>query len=73
MTGYARRVVDDELDELLTGLSAVSLDGPKGVGKSATAEVRATTTYRLDSWQELEVSIAAPDRLLVGPEPILID
>ena len=73
MIGYARRLVDDELDELLTGLSAVSLDGPKGVGKTATAQVRASTTYRLDSPEELQVTRADPARLLVGPEPILID
>lgn len=34
---YRRRVVDFELDELLTGASAVALEGAKGVGKSATA------------------------------------
>lgn len=73
MTGYTRRVVDDELDELLTGLSVVSLEGPKGVGKTATAQVRSSTTYRLDSPEELQVIRADPARLLVGPEPILID
>lgn len=70
---YVRRVVDDELDELLRGLAAVSLEGPKGVGKTATAEVRASTTHRLDIPAELEVARADPDRLLSGPEPILID
>ena len=44
LTGYERRVVDDELDELLVGLSAVSLEGPKGVGKTATAENRVATS-----------------------------
>jgi predicted AAA+ superfamily ATPase len=73
MTGYVRRIVDDELDELLTGLSAVSLEGPKGVGKTATAQVRAATAYRLDSPGELQVTEADPRRLLVGAEPILID
>src|SRR4051812_36315482 len=73
MTGYSRRVIDDELDELLTGLSAISLDGPKGVGKTATAQVRAAATYRLDFPAELQVTRADPERLLRGPEPILID
>jgi predicted AAA+ superfamily ATPase len=73
MTGYVRRVLDDELDELLTGLSAVSLEGPKGVGKTATAAARAETTYRLDVPSELQVTRADPDRLLAGVEPILID
>ncbi len=73
MTGYVRRVVDDELDDLLTGLAAISIEGPKGVGKTATAEVRAATTYRLDLPSELQVVQAGPDRLVTGPQPILID
>lgn len=73
MRGYARRIVDDELDELLTGLSAVSLEGPKGVGKTATAAARAGTSYQLDVPAELQVAQADPRRLLTGAEPILID
>lgn len=73
MTGYTRRVVDDELDDLLAGLAAISLEGPKGVGKTATGQVRAATTHRLDVPLELQVTQADPRRLLVGPEPILID
>lgn len=73
MSGYTRRVVDNELDELLTGLSAISLDGPKGVGKTVTAEIRSSTAYRLDSPEQLQVTRADPERLLAGPEPILID
>jgi len=34
---YQRRVVDDELDELFAGLPAIALEGPKAVGKTATA------------------------------------
>ncbi|MDQ1747984.1 MAG: hypothetical protein QOD07_2247, partial [Frankiaceae bacterium] len=29
---YRTRVVDAEIGELLAGLAAISLDGPKGVG-----------------------------------------
>ncbi len=36
------------LDELLTGLPAISLEGLKGVGKTATAQQRAATTLALD-------------------------
>lgn len=45
---YRRRVVDHELDELMAGLPAVALEGPKAVGKTATALRRAATVYRLD-------------------------
>ena len=32
----------------MPGLSAISVEGPKGVGKTATALTRAATVYRLD-------------------------
>jgi uncharacterized protein len=73
MIGYQRRIVDRELDELWQGLSAVSLEGAKGVGKTATASVRAATVHRLDNTEERQVAQAAPERLIRGPEPVLID
>ena len=48
MNDYLRRVVDDELDELLSELPAIVLEGPKGVGKTETARRRAQTTFELD-------------------------
>ena len=50
--GYVRRVVDDELDLLFSQLSAIHLDGPKGVGKTTTALQRCQTVRRLDSRAE---------------------
>lgn len=73
MTKYATRIVDTELDELLCDLPAVALEGPKGVGKTATAERRATTTFRLDDPAQREVARADPIVLLTAPSPILID
>jgi hypothetical protein len=70
---YQRRVIDDELDELLAGLPAVTIDGPKAVGKTATALRRAVTVYRLDSDAERAIAEADPARLLEGDRPILID
>jgi len=58
--GYQRRLIDDELDELLPGLAAISLDGPKGVGKTATASQRAATILRMDSSADAELIRAAP-------------
>ncbi len=68
-----RRVIDDELDDLIAGLPAISLEGPKGVGKTATAEQRATTVYRLDDPGTLEVIRADSNRLAVGTPPVLVD
>jgi predicted AAA+ superfamily ATPase len=70
---YQRRVVDDELDELLPSLPAIALEGPKGVGKTRTALQRAHTVHRLDDPAELAVARADPHRLLEGTSPVLID
>jgi len=70
---YRRRVVDRELDELLVGLPAVALEGPKAVGKTATALRRAATVYRLDDDAEHAIAQADPSRLLEGDRPVLID
>ncbi|HEY2141264.1 MAG TPA: DUF4143 domain-containing protein [Solirubrobacteraceae bacterium] len=70
---YRRRVVDDELDELFAGLPAIALEGPKAVGKTATALRRAATVYRLDDDDERSIVQADPSRLLEGERPVLID
>jgi len=70
---YHRRIVDDELDDLLTGLSAVSIEGPKGVGKTATALERAGSVHQLDDDGQRQVVHADPSRLTTSTEPILID
>jgi len=70
---YLPRVVDDELDELLSGLAAVCLDGPKGVGKTATAQRRAKTVLALDEVEQRQLLAADPARLERGETPILVD
>lgn len=70
---YRRRVVDDELDELLGELAAIAIEGPKGVGKTRTALQRARTVHRLDDPAELAAAKADPARLLQGDRPILLD
>ena len=70
---YQRRVLDDELDELMTGLAAIAVEGPKGVGKTATASRRAGSAYWLDDPTQREIALADLDRLLVSPTPVLID
>jgi predicted AAA+ superfamily ATPase len=70
---YRERVVDAELDELITGLPALVLEGAKGVGKTATASQRASTVRRLDDPVQRDLAAADPARLLDGRPPILID
>ncbi len=70
---YRRRIVNTELDELIAGLPAISLEGPKAVGKTATALRRAATVYRLDDEAERSIAQADTARLLEGAPPVLID
>ncbi|MEO6331777.1 MAG: DUF4143 domain-containing protein [Gemmatimonadaceae bacterium] len=70
---YNRRIIDDELDELLVGLSAIAIEGPKAVGKTATALERVKTVYRLDDPGQQQIVAADPSRILEGPTPILLD
>lgn len=72
-TGYTRRILDDELDELLPGLSAVALEGAKGVGKTATALQRARSVYILDDPSVREIVEADMDRVITADGPVLID
>jgi uncharacterized protein len=72
-TAYVRRVVDDELDSLVSALPAVSLEGPKAVGKTQTAIRRVATTYRLDEPEQRTLVSADPSRLVRGTPPILVD
>ena len=44
---YLPRALDLQLNELLPYVGAIAIDGPKGVGKTSTAEQRATTTLHL--------------------------
>lgn len=73
MLPYQLRAVDQELDELLVGLPAISLEGPKGVGKTATAQRRAATVFAMDDATQRELLTADPQRLDRAPSPVLID
>lgn len=73
MTDYDRRIIDRELDELMLGLAAVALEGPKAVGKTATAARRAMTIHRLDTPATKAIATADPTVLLNDPPPVLLD
>ena len=72
MAEYLHRVVDVELDEL-SAASAVSIEGPRAVGKTETALRRAVTVHRLDDPDQLAVLRSAPRRVVEGTPPVLID
>lgn len=70
---YRPRIIEAELDELLGSLSALSVEGAKAVGKTATASRRARTVYKLDDPEIRALAEADPKRLLEAAPPILID
>ena len=60
---YLLRIVDLELDDLLSALPAIAVDGAKGVGKTETASRRARRVVRLDDPGQLELVEADPSWL----------
>lgn len=70
---YKRRVIDEELDDLFDQLPAILLDGPKGVGKTATALQRCKGVRRLD--QGADRTLIGSDPYVIGgdPRPTLVD
>ncbi|MDR3202349.1 MAG: DUF4143 domain-containing protein [Bifidobacteriaceae bacterium] len=70
---YLPRLVDRELREVLAGLPAVSIEGARGVGKTATASRLAAATHSLDDPRAREVLAADPARLGRDPSPVFID
>jgi len=70
---YVRRLVDDQLDELLTLLPAISIEGAKGVGKTETAGKRATSAFALDVPATLTMVGANPELVLMGDPTTFID
>ena len=70
---YTRRIVDLELDDLFGEVAALALDGPKGVGKTTTAEQRAAGLVKLDSKAVREPVAADPQIILRRPRPLLVD
>lgn len=70
---YLPRIVDRQLDRLLAGLPAVVLEGPKAVGKTATAQRRVASSVSLDDGAELTLLRDDPRRLSRLDRPLLID
>src|ERR1039457_6984472 len=73
MGQYRPRIVDDELDELMSSLPALVIEGAKGVGKTATASRRAARVHGLDDPQQRNIARADPARLLEAEGTTLID
>ncbi|HEX7004717.1 MAG TPA: DUF4143 domain-containing protein [Trueperaceae bacterium] len=73
MNKYLPRIVDAELNDLLDGAPAIAVEGPKGIGKTATLARRASTIYTIDDPRQRTLLEADPDRLNDDPKPVLLD
>lgn len=73
MVEYRRRILDDTLDELQPHLRALSIHGPKGVGKTATAMQRAASVIDISLPAQREIVTADPSILTRLPGPVLVD
>ncbi|GAB3585346.1 DUF4143 domain-containing protein [Leifsonia lichenia] len=70
---YSSRVIDHSLDVLFPELPAIAIEGPKGVGKTATAQQRASQVFRLDEPADEELLRASPGAIMAAERPVLID
>ena len=73
MQGYRRRVVDNELDELMPGVAAIAIEGARAAGKTETGAARAATTFRLDEPGVRAALAADPGRITRVRRPVLVD
>ena len=70
---YQPRVVDRELDELITdGAVAIALEGAKGVGKTATGTARVDTVLHLEH-PDTRAVVEADLDMITNPRSVLID
>ena len=70
---YIRRFVDTELDVLFDELPAILLDGPRAVGKTATAARRCPTAWYLDDPLAREALASEPHMLESDRGSVLVD
>lgn len=77
MRNYRARVVDSMLVDKLEAKGAVVIEGPKWCGKTTTAMQLAKSVIRMDEPSKrdanLQMAALAPERLLQGATPRLID
>ena len=70
---YIPRIAEAQLKELLKRHSAISIEGPRNVGKTTTATQQAATVFDLEDEETLAAVKTDPSILVDAPEPILID
>lgn len=71
---YKQRITDAELERKLNASGAVLIRGPKACGKTESAKQFAKSILQVDQDEQVELLMkTAPNRLLMGDTPRLID
>ena len=73
MEDYWRRIVDDQIDELFSGLPAISIEGPRGTGKTTTARQRVGTFVALDDGAVRQIMASDPQQIADASPPVVVD
>ena len=73
MTGYRPRLVEREVADALRRVGAVLIDGARACGKTRTARRFARSEARLDDPATMLLAEAAPEAVLAGAVPRLLD
>lgn len=70
---YQPRIVDAQLSAALDAAGAVVIEGPKASGKTETASQAARSQVRIDTGLSRQAMAVAPELLLEGETPRLLD
>lgn len=71
---YVKRIIDSELQRKLSASGAVLIRGAKACGKTESAKQVAASILRVDQDEQVpHIMATAPQRLLLGATPRLID
>ena len=71
---YIKRIVDNEMQTKLSASGAVLVRGVKACGKTETATQFAKSILQVDQNEQVSLIMnVAPQRLLIGDTPRLID
>lgn len=74
MADYRSRVADGELQQRMSAIGAVLIDGPKAVGKTRTAQRVAKTVLRMDVDRAARATAQIqPEQLFMETPPIVFD
>lgn len=70
---YSPRLIDSQIEFLLTNVAAFAIEGAKGVGKTASARQHAKSALYLDTSTDRMIAEADPTLSTLTERPLLLD